>query len=57
MRAFLSVQEAQAKPVVFSTGEKVERTPRVIAVPESQSQSHIEPNVTGTKQKKKKNKK
>jgi hypothetical protein len=50
-----AVQEAQAKPVVFSTGEKVERTPRVIAVP----QSHIEPNgtETTTKQKKKKNKK
>lgn len=54
----VAAAQAQAKPVVFSTGEKVERTPRVISVPESQSQSHIEPNGTGTtKQKKKKNKK
>ena len=49
--------QAQANPVVFSTGEKVERTPRVIASTESQSHIEPNPNGTGTKQKKKKNKK
>lgn len=48
---------AQSKPLVFSTGEKVERTPRCAPAPTAAASPAVEESATTSNKKKKKNKK
>jgi hypothetical protein len=48
---------AQSKPLVFSTGEKVERTPRCAPAANAAANPAVEESATTSTKKKKKNKK